>query len=101
VASRAEDDIAVLLYTSGTAKGVELTHGHLRAALAAAVSAFGFDQQTVVLGALPLLHGLLHRRLAKSDEDGYYFVVDRNKDMIIRGGYNVYPREREIELPPS
>jgi long-chain acyl-CoA synthetase len=101
VACRAEDDVAVLLYTSGTAKGVELTHGHLRAALGAVVSVFDFDQQTVVLGALPLLHGLLHRRLAKSDEDGYYFVVDRNKDMIIRGGYNVYPREREIELPPS
>jgi long-chain acyl-CoA synthetase len=29
------------------------------------------------------------------DEDGYYFIVDRTKDMIIRGGYNVYPREVE------
>jgi long-chain acyl-CoA synthetase len=27
------------------------------------------------------------------DEDGYYFIVDRTKDMIIRGGENIYPRE--------
>ncbi|MGO9280652.1 MAG: long-chain-fatty-acid--CoA ligase, partial [Streptosporangiaceae bacterium] len=33
--------------------------------------------------------------LAKVDEDGYFFIVDRKKDMIIRGGYNVYPREVE------
>ncbi|GAA3592687.1 long-chain fatty acid--CoA ligase [Kribbella ginsengisoli] len=29
------------------------------------------------------------------DEDGYFFVVDRKKELIIRGGYNVYPREVE------
>ncbi|MEZ0070540.1 long-chain acyl-CoA synthetase [Streptacidiphilus sp. MAP12-20] len=33
--------------------------------------------------------------LAQVDEDGYYFIVDRKKDLIIRGGYNVYPREIE------
>jgi long-chain acyl-CoA synthetase len=32
------------------------------------------------------------------DDDGYYYVVDRKKDMIIRGGYNVYPREIEEVL---
>jgi long-chain acyl-CoA synthetase len=32
------------------------------------------------------------------DEDGYLSVVDRKKDMIIRGGYNVYPREIEEVL---
>ena len=36
--------------------------------------------------------------LAKADEDGYFFIVDRKKDMIIRGGYNVYPREIEEVL---
>ncbi|WP_406740473.1 long-chain-fatty-acid--CoA ligase [Streptomyces atratus] len=36
--------------------------------------------------------------LARVDEDGYYFVVDRKKDLIIRGGYNVYPREIEEVL---
>lgn len=36
--------------------------------------------------------------LAKRDEDGWYYIVDRSKDMIIRGGYNVYPREVEEVL---
>ncbi len=36
--------------------------------------------------------------MATVDEDGYYFIVDRKKDMIIRGGYNVYPREIEEVL---
>ncbi|MBX7548054.1 long-chain fatty acid--CoA ligase [Streptomyces sp. NPDC004232] len=36
--------------------------------------------------------------LARQDEDGYLFIVDRKKDMIIRGGYNVYPREIEEVL---
>lgn len=33
--------------------------------------------------------------LGKCDEDGYLYIVDRKKDMIICGGYNVYPREVE------
>ncbi len=33
--------------------------------------------------------------MARIDEDGYFFIVDRKKDLIIRGGYNVYPREVE------
>lgn len=36
--------------------------------------------------------------LARRHEEGYYFIVDRAKDMIIRGGYNVYPREIEEVL---
>jgi long-chain acyl-CoA synthetase len=32
------------------------------------------------------------------DADGFYFIVDRKKDMIIRGGFNVYPREIEEVL---
>jgi len=31
--------------------------------------------------------------IAQVDEDGYFFIVDRKKDMIIAGGYNIYPRE--------
>jgi long-chain acyl-CoA synthetase len=36
--------------------------------------------------------------LARVDDDGYYFIVDRKKELIIRGGYNVYPREIEEVL---
>jgi long-chain acyl-CoA synthetase len=36
--------------------------------------------------------------MAKIDEEGYFFIVDRKKEMILRGGYNVYPREIEEVL---
>ena len=43
-----------------------------------------------------LRKGWLHSGdIAVQDEDGFYFIVDRTKDMIIRGGLNVYPREVE------
>src|SRR5262249_62384868 len=32
--------------------------------------------------------------IGRRDADGYYYIVDRQKDMVIRGGVNVYPRER-------
>ena len=36
--------------------------------------------------------------MATVDDDGYFTIVDRKKDLIIRGGYNVYPREVEEAL---
>jgi long-chain acyl-CoA synthetase len=36
--------------------------------------------------------------MARIDEDGCFFIVDRKKELIIRGGYNVYPREIEEVL---
>ena len=36
--------------------------------------------------------------LATKDADGWYYIVDRSKDMIVRGGFNVYPRELEEVL---
>jgi long-chain acyl-CoA synthetase len=36
--------------------------------------------------------------MARVDEDGFFFIVDRKKDLIIRGGFNVYPREIEEVL---
>jgi long-chain acyl-CoA synthetase len=36
--------------------------------------------------------------MGTEDEDGYFYVVDRKKEMIIRGGFNVYPREIEEAL---
>jgi len=46
--------------------------------------------------AQTLTDGWLHTGdIARMDEDGYFYIVDRKKDMIICGGYNVYPREVE------
>jgi long-chain acyl-CoA synthetase len=46
-----------------------------------------------------VVDGWLHTGdLARMDEEGYIYIVDRKKDMIIRGGYNVYPREIEEVL---
>ncbi len=43
--------------------------------------------------------GWLHTGdLGYQDSDGFYFIVDRTKDLVIRGGYNVYPREIEEVL---
>jgi fatty-acyl-CoA synthase len=44
-------------------------------------------------------HGWLHTGdLARRDADGYLYIVDRSKDMIITGGFNVFPREVEDVL---
>jgi long-chain acyl-CoA synthetase len=46
-----------------------------------------------------LAGGWLHSGdLGYMDSDGFYFIVDRAKDLVIRGGYNVYPREIEEVL---
>ncbi len=48
--------------------------------------------------------GWLHTGdMARIDQDGYIFIVDRKKDMILTGGFNIYPREVEevIHLHPS
>lgn len=43
-----------------------------------------------------LQNGWLHTRdMAKVDDEGYLYIVDRKKDLIIRGGFNVYPRDLE------
>ena len=43
-----------------------------------------------------ITEGWLHTGdIAQMDEDGYFYIVDRKKDMIISGGYNIYPRDIE------
>jgi long-chain acyl-CoA synthetase len=43
-----------------------------------------------------LADGWLHTGdIARMDEEGYFYIVDRKKDMILSGGYNVYPRDIE------
>ncbi|MDP2660323.1 MAG: long-chain fatty acid--CoA ligase [Dehalococcoidia bacterium] len=49
--------------------------------------------------ALALRGGWLYTGdMARMDEDGYFFIVDRKKDLILAGGYNIYPREIEEVL---
>jgi long-chain acyl-CoA synthetase len=49
--------------------------------------------------AAALKDGWLHTGdVARMDEDGYFYIVDRKKDMIVASGYNVYPREVEEVL---
>ncbi len=54
--------------------------------------------------ALAFRHGWLYTGdMARRDADGYLYIVDRSKDMIISGGFNVYPREIEdvLSLHPA
>ncbi|MER1987321.1 MAG: long-chain-fatty-acid--CoA ligase [Solibacillus sp.] len=45
---------------------------------------------------MALQNGWLHTGdMAKVDEEGYLYIVDRKKDLIIRGGFNIYPRDLE------
>ncbi|MBW1693500.1 MAG: long-chain fatty acid--CoA ligase [Deltaproteobacteria bacterium] len=49
--------------------------------------------------AQTLADGWLHTGdIAKMDDDGYFYIVDRKKDMILSSGYNVYPRDIEEVL---
>ncbi|HEX6666683.1 MAG TPA: AMP-binding protein [Solirubrobacterales bacterium] len=55
--------------------------------------------QRLDANAETLREGWLHTGdVGYRDEDGYFFLVDRSKDMIIRGGENIYPREIEDAL---
>ena len=56
---------------------------------------WNMDEET----ASTLRNGWLYTGdIGKMDEDGYFYIVDRKKEMIIAGGYNIYPREVEEVL---
>lgn len=56
---------------------------------------YKLDEET----AVALRDGWLYTGdMAQVDEEGYFYIVDRKKDMILVGGYNVYPREVEEVL---
>lgn len=49
--------------------------------------------------AATLVDGWLHTGdIARMDEEGYFYIIDRKKDMILAGGYNIYPRDVEEVL---
>jgi acyl-CoA synthetase (AMP-forming)/AMP-acid ligase II len=51
------------------------------------------------LSASTVVNGWLHTRdMGRFDEDGYLFLVDRKSDMVISGGFNIYPNEVENVL---
>jgi long-chain acyl-CoA synthetase len=56
----------------------------------------GYWRQPEATAAAVDAEGWFHSGdLARRDADGFYYIVDRTKDMVIRGGLNVYPREIE------
>src|SRR6185369_8923144 len=57
---------------------------------------YGLPEET----AQTLRNGWLHTGdMGRLDADGFLFIVERKKDLIIRGGFNIYPREVEEALP--
>jgi long-chain acyl-CoA synthetase len=56
---------------------------------------YGLPEET----ARALRHGRLHTGdMGRLDADGFLYIVERKKDLIIRGGFNIYPREVEEVL---
>ncbi len=59
----------------------------------------GYWQAPEARRAEAIRDGWLHTGdIGYLDEEGYLFIVDRKKDVIIRGGFNVYPRDVEDAL---
>jgi acyl-CoA synthetase (AMP-forming)/AMP-acid ligase II len=63
-----------------------------------AVCASGYYKNTEASDEIRLGKFITAGDIAVRDEDGYYYIVDRIKDMIIRGGVNIYPAEIEKTL---
>jgi long-chain acyl-CoA synthetase len=107
VADRAADDTAVILYTSGTTgqpKGAELTHSNLRRNIGAVIGFMDFDENEVLLGALPLFHsfgqtctmncavcaGATVTMLPRFDPDKALEILERDRVTIFQGVPTMY-----------
>lgn len=124
--ARDRDDTAAILYTGGTTgipKGAMLSHANIQTSLfnvaryersTEADRALCFLPLNHVFGQIHITWGYLNNPaetesafwsdwfrsgdIGRFDDDGYLYIVDRLKDMIITGGENVYPREVEEVL---
>jgi malonyl-CoA/methylmalonyl-CoA synthetase len=113
--TRREDDLAALMYSSGTtgrSKGAMLTEtnllsnartlaqGELGAIEVGGPNVFkGYWQMPDKTAAELREDGFfITGDLGVIDTDGYVSIVGRSKDLIISGGYNIYPKEAELVL---
>jgi acyl-CoA synthetase (AMP-forming)/AMP-acid ligase II len=79
--------------------GRELAAGEVGEIVVAGPDVFAGYWREPELTAAALINGRLHTGdLARADERGYLYIVDRKKEMIISGGFNVYPTEIEQVL---
>ncbi len=80
-------------------EGREVPSGEIGELILAGPHLFSGYRQNPEATAATLRNGWLHTGdLARRDRDGYYYIVDRKKDMFISGGENVYPFEIESVL---
>jgi fatty-acyl-CoA synthase len=87
-------DIAVL-----DDAGVEVAIGEVGEICMRSQAVMGGYWNEPGLTAETLAGGWLHTAdLARRDDEGYLYIVDRKKDMIISGGFNIYPKEVEDVL---
>lgn len=79
--------------------GIAVGAGEIGEIVVSGADVFAGYWQAPELTAEVLKNGRYHTGdLARMDEDGYIYIVDRKKDMVISGGFNVYPSEVEAVL---
>jgi len=107
-ADRVPDRLAIIF------GGMELTFGDVKTLsdrFAAALAALGIQKGEICIKGPQVMQGYWNKPeetdnvlkdgwlhsgdIGHMDEDGYFYITDRKKDMIIYKGYNVYPRELE------
>ena len=80
-------------------QGEKVPHGEIGEVCIRSAAVMGGYWKRPEATAETLAGGWLHTGdLARQDDEGFYYLVDRARDMIISGGFNVYPREVEDVL---